>query len=468
MGSYITDRKGQITIFAVMAMSFFLDGLDGTIVTVALPDIGRSFGMTTAESSWVVTVYFMVMAGLILIFGKMSEKGALKKILIAGFTIFSLSSLMCALSDTSWMLILSRGIQGVGSAMLAATGIMMGVRFIPPEKMKFGMSLTVLGSSIGAAIGPAVGGVLTQCLSWHWIFIINVPIGLICALFAAKVVPKDEHYQKGNFDVLGSIVLFLMIVCGLYAIESIPSKGLDTYSSMCLIACIILLLVFIFYELRSKENVLDVRLFGNLRFDGAAIAFIILNACFMGALYLIPFMLQIEMGVNTAESGALMLIQAAVTLVLCLPMGRAADLHGTRRYSVIGCLILTLTFSVFAVLNKSYGLLPISLAIGLLGSVWGIAGGSIGPRLIEVAPDDKKDSCSSILSFIVYFGSALGTALFSALFNIGSGAQGCEISDLAPEVFMNGFTFTMIVGAVLAAVACLLSSMIRTNSTPSE
>lgn len=464
MSKVVTDRKGQLMLFVVMAMAFFLDGLDGTIVTIALPEIGKSFAMTTGEASWIVTVYFMMMAGLILVFGKIADNGAIKKILVTGFVVFALSSLACGLSDSIAVLLISRAVQGIGSAMLAATGIMLSVKFFPVDKRNFAMSLTVLGSALGAAFGPALGGVLTQYLSWHWIFFINVPVGIICAYFAIKAVPSDEAYAKCGFDKIGSVLLFISIVCGLYSLETIPSNGFTAVSTVALIVFVILFPLFIIYEKRVIAPVLDLGLFRILKFDGAVIAFIIVNLCTMGTLYLAPFMLNIEMGYDSIQSGMIILIQAVVTLILCVPVGRISDMHGTRVLATIGCSFLVAASLLFAFTNNGTGLLFVVIDLMFFGAVWGFCGGSVGPRLVETVPKEKAGSASSLLSFFVYFGSALGTALFSALFGIGSGAPGCSIADLSSEVFMKGFVFVMIISAVLALIAAMISWSIRTEA----
>ncbi len=461
MTKIVTDRKSQLILYVVMAMAFFLDGLDGTIVTVALPEIGKSFAMSTSDSSWVVTVYFMVMAGLILVFGKIADRGAIKKVLVLGFVVFSLGSLLCALSMSSVFLLASRAIQGVGSAMLAATGIMVAVKFFPPKMMIFAMTLTVLGSSIGAAFGPTLGGILTNTLSWHWIFIVNVPIGIICAIFAQKEVPSDDKMDDSGFDYVGSLLLFLSLMCGLYTVESVPSHGFGTLSICALIAFIVIFTVFVIYDLKIKNPVLDLRLFKISAFDRTVIAFVILNATYMGCLYLIPFMLSIEMGYDTMESGMIMLVQALVTLILCLPVAKACDQHGTRRFAVLGCSLMAVTCITFTFLNTSTGIISVIFGLVILGSVWGFSGSSVGPRLVENVPSEKKGSASSLLSFFVYFGSALGTSLFSALFNVGSGSSGISISDLPSDVFMTGFVFAMISGAALAALAAVLSASVK-------
>ncbi len=457
----ITDKKVQLALYIVMAMAFFLDGLDGTIVTVALPEIGKSFAMTTSDSSWVVTVYFMMMAGLILVFGKLADKGAIKKILVGGFILFSLGSLLCALSMSSGFLLVSRAIQGIGSAMLAATGIMLGVKFFPPKMMIFAMTLTVLGSAIGAAFGPTLGGVLTDALSWHWIFIINVPIGVICAIFAQKYVPSDEKMDNMKFDYIGSLLLFVALICGLYTVESMPSHGIDMTNGLTLVLFFIIFAAFVAYDRKVSDPVLDLSLFKISRFDRAIIAFVIMNASYMGCLYLIPFMFNIDMGYDTMKSGLMMLIPALVTLVLCLPVAKACSKYGTRGFAVLGCTLLMLTCVSFVFIDSTTGILSVVFGLILLGSVWGFSGSSVGTRLVENVPSEKKGTASSLLSFFVYFGSALGTALFSALFNIGSNSSGISISDLPADVFMDGFKFTMIVASVLAFFAILLSASIK-------
>jgi len=457
MTEYITDRRRQILLFVVMAMAFFLDGLDGTIVTIALPDMGESFHMSTGDASWIVTVYFMVMAGLILVFGKLADRGAIRGILAWGFVIFAISSLGCALAADLAMLLLFRAVQGVGSAMLAATGIMLVVKFLPPSIRYFGMSLSVLGSSVGSAIGPVLGGVLTEMLSWHWIFLINVPIGIVCAILTVRVVPKDSKNEGTKLDRIGSLLLFSGLVSGLYAMESLPSHGVTVYSAAALVLCIVLMSAFVLYEKRCSDPVVDIGLFRISKFDLASIAFLLTNACFLGLLYLVPFLMKVEMGLDTLIAGAFMLIQAAVTLVMCLPVGRACDTNGTHRYAVAGCLCLMLTFAIFMFVNEQTGVGMLALGLAVLGMVWGFCGSSLGPRMVEFSPDARSGSASAMLSFLIYFGNALGTVMFAALFNVGSGSSGTDISELSADMFMDGFVFAMAAGLAIAALCTAIS-----------
>ena len=159
MAQTITSGRGQLLLLVTIGFAMILDGLDGTIVNVALPEIAESYGIGTSGTSWVVTVYFLMMAGLTLVFGKISDKGGIKKVLTFGFLVFVLGSFLCGISPSLGVLLASRAIQGVGAAMLAASMTMLGVKFMPKERIGVALSLVVLGGSVVAALGPALGAV---------------------------------------------------------------------------------------------------------------------------------------------------------------------------------------------------------------------------------------------------------------------------------------------------------------------
>ena len=139
MGNRNAQAGASLLLLTTIALGMFLDGLDGTIVNVALPDISESFGMDSSMSSWIVTVYFLVLAGLVLIFGKLCDSGAIKKVLISGFLVFSLASLVCGLSYDIVVLLAARAVQGIGASMLAASSVMLSVKFLPPHMTSFGV-----------------------------------------------------------------------------------------------------------------------------------------------------------------------------------------------------------------------------------------------------------------------------------------------------------------------------------------
>ena len=454
--------KGYILVYIVIALAMFLDGLDGTIVNVALPSIAGSFGIGTSASSWVSTVYFLVMAGLILIFGKVCDKGAVRKVMVVGLLLFSASSLACGLSGSLSELIVFRAVQGIGASMIASSCMLATVSFLPPRKITFGLSVSLLGWSLGAAAGPALGGILTETLSWHWIFFINVPIGIVAAVICMRAFPKDRGFDRSGFDIRGSALLFVCIVTGLYALETIPSHGLSTVNGVALVVCLLFLVLFTRHSLRSDSPVLDLRLFRVGSLVCVVVALLLVNVCYMGAQYLFPFFLTVEMGYSAVESSMHMLIPAVAILALCLITGRMAETRGNRVFCIAGGIVLTM-FSLISCFIGSDTPLLVILALALLGLTWGICGGPIGSRVIDYVPDGKQGEGSSLMTFVIYLGSAMGTAMFSGLFSIGSGSAGTSISDLEPSTFMDGFLFSMVSCVIMCIIITFMSWHVREN-----
>ena len=461
MGNGNAQAGASLLLLTTIALGMFLDGLDGTIVNVALPDISESFGMDSSMSSWIVTVYFLVLAGLVLIFGKLCDSGAIKKVLISGFLVFSLASLVCGLSYDIVVLIAARAVQGIGASMLAASSVMLSVKFLPPHMTSFGLGVGLLGSSIGAAIGPALGGVLAETLSWHWVFFINVPVGIAAAVIAHKAIPADTGFDRSAFDYKGSALLFLSLVTGLYALESFPSHGVTTMTVVSLVLFVILLSVFVAYERRLKLPVLNLKVFRSGRFVAISVSFLVMNACYMGCLYLLPYFMRVELGFDTIMCGLFLLVAALMTLIFCLKVGKMADMRGNRPFVIAGCLLMVVAMAVFSIMDASMPTWVLIVGLALLGTMWGVAGGPIGSRQIDNVPRDQRGSGSALLSFFIYFGSALGTALFAGLFGFGSAAAGQPIADLDPAVFMDGFGFAMTFGVAIAAIALILSWVVN-------
>ena len=443
-------KGGHGLLLATIAISMFLDGLDGTVVNVALPSIAESYGIGTGDTSWVITVYYLVMAGLILVFGRICDKGAIKKVLIAGMAFFTVGSLFCGISPSLPVLLASRAFQGVGAAMLAASAVMLGVKFLPKEKLGLGMTLVVMGTAIGVALGPSVGAALTEMISWHWIFFINVPIGAVAIVLAHKAIPADRGVEKGDLDVVGSVLLFVAIVLGLFVIERIPSAGINVTSGVALVGCILFFVAFTMYEKGRASPVFDMTLFRNRDFDKATMAYVLVNLTIMGMVYLFPFLLKKTFGLDTLGSGLILSLQAVSMIVCCVLVGKSTGRVPNRAFAVVSCSIMLLFMVLASTFSTDTPLTFLAMSLLICGCIWGIGGGPMGARMVDSLPDEQRGSGSSMVSFVMYFSSALGTALFAGLFGFGSGEGSASISDVSVETFMDGFGFCALVAIVLA------------------
>lgn len=464
MVTVITDPVRQKLLLGALSLGVVMDGLDGSIVNVALPTIATSFGTDTGTVAWVIITYLLMMAGLLLIFGKIADRGYMKTIFIGGFVLFTLGSAACGLSPDLSVLLAARIAQGIGAAMIAAVAPLLCVRCLPPQMLGVAFGILTAASSIGFAAGPAIGGLLTHYLSWHWIFLINIPIGIIGILFSGNVIPRDEKREKlPDFDYSGSVLFFGAIVTGIFLLEEGPILGLDhPIIPVAGILCIIFAALFLIREIRTSCPLINIRIFGKWQFTSVLTAFLLINFLYMGVLYLLPFYLSAEMKFDLATSGFYLLIPPLVTAVLGIPFGRWSDTYGRRWFAVASCLLVFVFSCIFALLVPTTGILPLLAGLVVMGIAIALAGGPAASRIIENIPKGEEEAGSSLMVTSVYFGAVLGTAFFAAVFTLATSAGGIQaFADLDPASFLSGFHITMYVGLIIAIIPVVLSVIVR-------
>jgi EmrB/QacA subfamily drug resistance transporter len=310
MSSIITDPFRQKLLLGAVALGVVMDGIDGSIVNVALPTMATYFDTDTGTIAWVIITYLLMMAGLLLVFGKLADRGLAKRLFLLGFVIFTLGSAACGIAPSLDILLSARIVQGAGAAMIAAVAPLLCIRYLPKETLGTAMGVIAAAASIGFAAGPAIGGILTQHLSWHWIFLVNIPIGIIGILFASRVIPRDEPEDStASFDYPGALTLFLAMVFCTFVLEEIAARGLtDPLVLACGALCLICSGLFVARELTTPEPFLNIRIFSQLHFTAVLAAYLLVNLIFMGVLYLLPFYLTTEMHFNLMTSGLYLLI----------------------------------------------------------------------------------------------------------------------------------------------------------------
>ena len=452
-------KRAEILALLAMAFGVFMDGLDSSIVNIALPSIAESFGVDANAVAWVTITYFMMIAGLMLSFGRLADSGHIRKIYIIGFAIFGISSLVCGLSQDLWTLVGARVVQGIGAAMLGAVAPMICVKFISPSKLGLAVSVLMLSGAVGFGSGPAVGGLIMDMASWHWTFFINVPIGVLAILFALRALPKDHDIKDAKLDLAGSAFLLIAVVAGVYILEMFSHEGQGMICAAMTVVLVACLLLFVRTERRTAHPMLNLRMFKDWRFDSVSLCYLLMNICYVGVSYLIPFYITKELDVSFTFTGILILIPSVITILISLPAGKYADSHGRKRMALVSCAAL-LFFSIgYWLIRPDMGWLPF-IPIGIMGGImWGLCGASVASRIIDRAPQEDKAMASTLSNFLYYTGGSIGTALFASLATIGSGSIGVPLDLIPPEDFLAGFTFAMI-PAMILSVATLVAGYI--------
>lgn len=447
-------------LLAAVAVAIFMDGMDGSVVNVAMPAIASAFGTDTSSVSWVIVLYFMTLAGLILVFGRIADRGALKKVFVYGFGIFTVASLLCGISYSLPMLFASRILQGTGGAMIAASAPMLCVKYVSPKKLGFALSTLTLGSSVGYAVGPVLGGILTEFLSWHWIFLINIPIGILAVPFAVKAIPKDGPTEKRPLDLMGSAFMFAAIASGILSLERLSDPDALKTVIVSAVLCVIFLILFILRELSFDKPVIDVRIFKSGKFSSSLLSFTLFNLSYMGPFYLIPFYMALCLEFSYAAIGVYLFVSSLMTAIICLPAGRYSDRYGRRRISVLGISILLVSTILLLFANAKNGSLILVPVVIMMGTSWGLCGGPMAARIVEHSPSGHEKMGSSLSSLAIYLGMGIGTAVFAAFFSIFTGVPGTGFDLLTAGEFSSGFRAAIILAALLSAVTVVIAAAV--------
>ncbi|MEO6470561.1 MAG: DHA2 family efflux MFS transporter permease subunit [Aeromicrobium sp.] len=331
--------RAVLKIAGVVVIGSIMSILDITVVNVALPTFQRVFatGATELDYShvaWTVTGYTLALATVIPLTGWAADRFGTKRLYMTAIALFTLGSILCASATDINMLIAFRVIQGLGGGMLMPLGMTIMTRAAGPHRMGRLMAILGIPMMLGPILGPILGGWLIDQASWHWIFLINAPLGVGALIYSALVLPKDAPVPSESFDFLGMLLLSPGLALFLFGISSLPGEGGDFTAPrvwVSALAGVILMVLFVFHAFRPEHPLLDLRLFKNRNLSVSIITMFLFAAAFFGGLLLVPTYFQQVRGESTTMAGVLMIAQGvgaivtmpiAGTLVDRMPVGR--------------------------------------------------------------------------------------------------------------------------------------------------
>ncbi len=332
----------------VFVFGLFMDLLDMTIVNVAIPQLALEFNTDTTTIQWVVTGYLLSLAVFIPVSGWLGDRFGTKRIFMTALFVFTSASLLCGLSWNIESLIAFRILQGIGGGMLTPVGTAMLFRAFPPHERAKGAAVLTIPMVVAPASGPVLGGYLVEFHSWREIFFINVPVGIAAFAFAAIALREEKQHEAGSLDVPGFILGCSGLAALVYALSEAGSSGFDDQQVMMFgLLGLVVLAAFTVVELRVAEPMIDIRLFKNRLFAATNTVQIVGQGGLMGALFLLPLLLQAEMGMSPLESGLTTFPQAIGVVTMIQVAGRIYPRVGPRRMMMAGMGGATLTTAAF-------------------------------------------------------------------------------------------------------------------------
>jgi EmrB/QacA subfamily drug resistance transporter len=426
-------------VLVAVCLALFVAILDSTVVNIAIPTIVEDLGASLAEIEWVLNAYTLTFAALLITFGRLGDMYGRRRMFIVGLIVFGLGSAACGLAPTPQVLIAARVAQASGAAfMMPATLSLTAVSF-PPEQRGLALGIWGAVSGVALAIGPTLGGLVTENLGWQYIFFINIPIIAVAIPFTLWAVRESRDERDHTLDWLGALLSIAVLVSFNYAMIEGPGRGWDDPLILGLLAAsAVLLLVFVAWERRAKEPVLDLDLFRNRTFSAGNATGAVLMFGMMGVFFMVPLFLQTQLGFGAVRAG-LALTPMSFAIMFAAPFsGRLSDRIGSK-WLIFGGL-LTAAASVwwlsYIALDTTVAWLAAPFIVAGIGM--GLVMAPMTSAVMASAPEAEEGSAAGILSTMRQVGAVMGIAILGAVFAsqmaAGIGEAVRETDTLPPEL----------------------------------
>lgn len=453
------EYKYIVAILAVF--SIFMELLDSTVVNVAIPTLGRDFEVTSPTTiQWVITGYLLSLAVFIPVSGWAGDRFGTKRVFMFALTVFTCSSLLCALAWNIEALIAFRILQGVGGGMLSPVAFATLWRTFPPAERSKAAGIMVVPAAVAPASGPIVGGLLLKYLTWHWIFLVNIPVGAAALGISALYLREHREPSTGRFDPLGFVLSASGLAMLIYALAEAGTRGLGDARVVGFgVPALVLLVLFVAVELRTKEPMLDVRIFANALFRSCNLAWLVTMFGFSSTIFLLTLELQASRGLSALESGLTTFPMAIGVMIMAQPASRIYRVVGPQRMILVGLAVTALTTFLLVRVDLGTNEWEIRALMLLRGSAFGLV--LVPLQAATYATIESKDTgrASALYNVSSQVASSLGVAvaatiLTSRLTHYGAVLGAPQTREASLSAFQNVFLITGLIslGGVLVAL----------------
>jgi len=461
MGQPMTDRNRWIALY-VLCVGMLMIVLDVTVVNVALPSIQDDLGFSQSSLAWVVNAYLIAFGGLLLLAGRFGDILGRKSVFMAGLGVFTAASLLCGAAQSQELLVAARFVQGVGGAMTSAVILGMIVTMFPePREQAKAIGAYAFVASAGGSVGLLAGGVLTQSINWHWIFFVNIPIGVATAVLAHRLLPGGRGIGfGGGADIPGAILITSALMLAVYTIvEPAAAYGWGADRTLGLGAVSLgLLAAFVAREARARNPLVPLRIFRSRNVSGANLVQALLVAGMFGMFFMGALYLERVLGYGALEIGLAFLPATLVMGVLSLRYSERLIMRfGARGTLLPGVVLIGLGLALFtqAPVDGSYvrHVLPVMI---LLGFGIGVSFPALMTLAMSGATHEDAGLASGLVNTTAQVGGALGLAVLATLSATRSEAL-LDRGETTATALTGGYHLAFVIGAALVVAAILVA-----------
>ncbi len=448
------ENRKWVTLAAV-SFGLFMIMLDNTVVNVALPSIQQDLGIGISGLQWIVAGYALAFAAFMLTGGKLADLFGRRLIFVLGLVIFTLASLACGLAGSGDVLIAARIVQGIGAALMNPATLSIIAATFPAHQRGAAIGIWAGVSALALAIGPLVGGLLTEHINWNWIFFVNVPVGIAAIVVSLLVIreSKDESEEQ-RLDFPGLLTSAIGLFALTFGLIEANSHG---WTSALIVGsfavAVIALVAFVLLELHQRVPMLDLSLFRNGTFAGANTVILLVALAMFGVFFFVSIYMQTILGYSAVQAGAAFLPMTIMVILVAPIAGKASDRIGSRWLMTVGMLLLGVQLVYLSRLGLDatfWNLLP-GFLIGGIGMALTMTPSAAAA--VRSVPVDKSGVGSAVLNAFRQVGGSVGIALMGAIFaHEAAGRQ-------TPEAFMDGFSVALVVAGVIAFAGAIVAAV---------
>jgi EmrB/QacA subfamily drug resistance transporter len=459
------DNRVNRLLLATALLGTFFSGTAGRIFNISMPTVANDLGTDLLGISWALLAYQLTNIGLSMIFGRLGDMWGREKVFVLGFLIFSVTSLLCGLSQSVLQLVSFRLLEGVGSAMLQSSARALAAEAVPEELAGRAQGFMTTAHHTGFLLGPAYGGFMIDYFSWRWAFFSLVPLSLIGAISTLGSLKRAKAPgERRPVDHLGAVLVFvimstLLLVLDRRALEIVGTQGKVVFAAVFCAA----LVSFLIHERRTPSPFIDLSLFKVRMFSMATASLVIVSSCYVLSGFLLPFYLQEVLHLTPFFIGFLFMAPALITLSLAPLSGYLSDRMGPRLPATVGVVFLSASMLIGGFFRAdSHWLLP-TLMIALGGITNGLFNPANSVSMISMMPKEHRGFASSVNHVAFGLGGVLGVTLggvlMAAAFEHHTGLSGVSPTTANPAAFVAALDTTLLVAAAATVIAIVTSGM---------
>lgn len=453
--------KHKWSILAVLIFMPFMATLDGTVVNVALPVMVKDLHTDMESIQMVVIAYLIAVVASILLFGRLGDIKGKGRLFMFGTVVFTVGSLMAGLSHDLNTLIVSRVIEGVGGAAAMANNQGIITEVFPADERGRALGISGVSVALGTMLGPPLGGLIVTYLSWNYIFLINVPVGVVGFLLALKLLPRGQKTRQ-KVDFRGAVSLAAAVILFFFALLTGQNAGYDKYYIiLAFAACVAVFVLFILFERKSSQPIVDLSLFKNSLFTISIICVLIQFFAMSGISIIQPFYIEDVLKIDPGMTGLIMMSFPIVMGIMSPLSGYISDKVGAAKITLVGLVVMTVGLFLLSTMTAAEPVYKLVIFLCVVGFGAGVFSAPNTSLIMSTAPKEKLGIVGSVNAFTRNFGSVTGISLLTTLlYSLMSSKVGHKVDGFIsgrPDVFVYGMQTVYGIGVAILCVSVLLT-----------